>query len=221
MKNVWKSKWMIVAALVLVTGLLFATTADVFAKSNKLNEIKASAAAIEQEKQVLMYENYVRSVKTERAEQFVEPMNLVAAPLAQTAVENMPEPEPEPEFIETFVEENYDAPQAEEEDQSPAGDKDASYDEYYTADQLRFLGEIYAGGWRWTWYSQNVLPGGGLSIPGRHVDENGYICDENDRICLASEDLAYGTVVSTPFGKEGCVYDCGCAYGTLDVYVDF
>ena len=53
------------------------------------------------------------------------------------------------------------------------------------------------------------------------VDENGYVCDENDRICLASSDLEWGTVVSTPFGKEGCVYDCGCDSGTLDVYVDF
>ena len=80
---------------------------------------------------------------------------------------------------------------------------------------------IYAGDFRWTWYSQNVLPGGGLQIPGRHVDENGFICDENDRICLASSDLEWGTIVTTPFGKEGCIYDCGCASGTLDVYVDF
>lgn len=95
------------------------------------------------------------------------------------------------------------------------------YEEQYSADDLRYLGVIYAGDFRWTWYSQNVLPGGGLNIPGRHVDENGYICDENDRICLASSDLEWGTIVTTPFGKEGCIYDCGCASGTLDVYVDF
>ena len=214
---------MVVAALVLITGLLFATTADVFAKNKEYNETKEAAAQIEHAKQLQLRENYIRTVRQEKAEQFVEPMNLVAAPLAETAVKNMPEPEPEVEFVEEYVEETYEAPQAEEqaEEKSPAGNPDASYDEYYTADQLRFLGVIYAGGWRWTWYSQNVLPGGGLTIPGRHVDENGFICDENDRICLASEDLAYGTVVSTPFGKEGCVYDCGCANGTLDVYVDF
>ena len=95
------------------------------------------------------------------------------------------------------------------------------YENYYSSDELRYLGVIYEGDFRWTWYSQNVLPGGGLDIPGRHVDENGYICDENNRICLASSDLEWGTIVTTPFGKEGCVYDCGCASGTLDVYVDF
>ena len=96
-----------------------------------------------------------------------------------------------------------------------------TYENYYSSDELRYLGVIYEGDFRWTWYSQNVLPGGGLDIPGRHVDENGYICDENDRICLASSDLEWGTIVTTPFGKEGCIYDCGCASGTLDVYVDF
>lgn len=91
----------------------------------------------------------------------------------------------------------------------------------YSASDLQFSGVIYWGGWRWTWYSQNVLPGGGLAIPGRHVDENGYVCDENDYICLAATSLSKGTVVDTPFGKQGKVYDSGCAYGTLDVYVSW
>ena len=125
----------------------------------------------------------------------------------------------EPVNEEPVIEEPaYEEPAPEENNDYVA--QDASAD-YYTSGDLRFLGEIYSGGWRWTWYSQNVLPGGGLNIPGRYVDENGYVCDENGRICLASEDLPYGTVVATPFGKEGCVYDCGCDYGTLDVYVDF
>ena len=71
------------------------------------------------------------------------------------------------------------------------------------------------------WYSQKVLPGGGLNIPGRHVDNNGYVCDENGFICLASGSLAKGTIVETPFGKKGKVYDCGCAANTLDVYTNF
>lgn len=91
----------------------------------------------------------------------------------------------------------------------------------YSASDLQSSGVIYWGGWRWTWYSQNVLPGGGLLIPGRHVDEGGYVCDENDYICLASTSLSQGTVVDTPFGKQGKVYDSGCAYGTLDVYTAF
>ena len=90
----------------------------------------------------------------------------------------------------------------------------------YSASYFRRAGVIKWDGWRWTWYSQRVLPGGGLKIPGRHVDEHGYICDGKDRICLASSTLKKGTVVATPFGKKGCVYDSGCAAGTLDVYVD-
>lgn len=91
----------------------------------------------------------------------------------------------------------------------------------YSAFDLQSLGVIYWGGWRWTWYSQNILPGGGLSIPGRHVDENGYVCDEDDYICLAATSLSKGCIVDTPFGKQGKVYDSGCAYGTLDVYTSF
>lgn len=89
----------------------------------------------------------------------------------------------------------------------------------YSGSYFKKMGVINWNGYRWTYYSQRVLPGGGLKIPGRHVDENGYVCDENNYICIASNDLKKGTVISTPFGKSGKVYDCGCASGTVDVYV--
>ena len=92
-------------------------------------------------------------------------------------------------------------------------------DEYYSASYFRNMGEIYWNGWRWTWYSEKVLPGGGLNIPGRHNDSDGYVCDENGYICLASSSLDYGTVISTPLGKQGKIYDSSCAYNTIDVYV--
>lgn len=91
----------------------------------------------------------------------------------------------------------------------------------YTAKQFRRLGVVHSGGWRWTWYSEKALPGGGLRIPGRHVDGNGYVCDGDNYICLASSKLKKGTVVMTPFGKKGKIYDSGCAAGTLDVYVSW
>jgi len=83
------------------------------------------------------------------------------------------------------------------------------------------MGVIKWGGWSWTWYSQRVLPGPGLKIPGRHVGPNGYIMDKNGRICLASTALKKGTIVDTPFGAQGCVYDSGCPKNVLDVYVDW
>ena len=91
----------------------------------------------------------------------------------------------------------------------------------YSGKYFRRMGVIRWNGWRWTWYSQRVLPGGGLRIPGRHVDENGYVCDNNNYICLASSSLSKGKVVQTPFGKKGKIYDSGCARGTLDVYVNW
>lgn len=97
---------------------------------------------------------------------------------------------------------------------------DATYiDADYSFDELMWMGVIYWGDYRWTYYSESVLPGEGLNIPGRYTDETGFVCDENGYICLASSDLGYGTIVSTPFGRMGCVYDSGCPSGTLDVYV--
>lgn len=83
------------------------------------------------------------------------------------------------------------------------------------------LGEIHHNGHRFTWYSEKVLPGGGLSIPGRHVNNNGYVCDENGYVALASCDYNQGTVLDTPLGIQGKVYDICPVSGTLDVYVSW
>lgn len=97
----------------------------------------------------------------------------------------------------------------------------SDYDALYTPADFQNMGIINWGGWCWTFYSQQAMLGEGLIIPGRHVDYNGYVCDENDYICLASSSLDKGTVVDTPFGKMGKVYDCGCLNYILDVYVDW
>ncbi len=90
---------------------------------------------------------------------------------------------------------------------------------YYTPWEFKYKGVIRWNDWRWTWYSEKVLPGRGLKIPGRHNDENGYVCDGDGYICLSSSDLPRGTVLDTPFGKQGKIYDTGCPHGTIDVYV--
>lgn len=81
----------------------------------------------------------------------------------------------------------------------------------------RSKGVVYYNGHRETWYSQKVLPGRGLKIPGRHVDSRGLVCDGNGYICVASSDLAKGTIVETSLGT-GKVYDSGCAKNTIDIY---
>lgn len=81
-------------------------------------------------------------------------------------------------------------------------------------------GVVYFNGHRETYYSQKVLPGGGLNIPGRHVAEDGTIRDADGYICVASSDYPRGTVVETSLGP-GKVYDTGCASGTIDIYTDW
>lgn len=83
-----------------------------------------------------------------------------------------------------------------------------------------WVGVVYFNGHRETYYSQKVLPGYGLNIPGRHVASDGTVRDENGYICVASSDHPKGTVVETSLGT-GKVYDSGCASGTIDIYTDW
>jgi len=97
---------------------------------------------------------------------------------------------------------------------------------YVSPSDFRWMGTCHYNGWKWTYYSQRVLPGGGLSIPGRHVDSDGFVCDENGYIVLAStiaQDKKDGAVYWTPFGRWGKVYDfCdGVSEPTLDCYVNW
>ncbi len=94
-----------------------------------------------------------------------------------------------------------------------------SSDVYYSASEFQFQGVIWYNGLKWTYYSDSVLPGEGLSIPGRHYDSAGYICDNNDYIVLASCDYTKGTVLNTPLGKQGKIYDYCPTSGIIDVYV--
>jgi len=88
----------------------------------------------------------------------------------------------------------------------------------YTLSQFMSAGVVTWGGYKFTYYSQSVLPGGGLSIPGRHVNEDGYVSDGDGYIVLASS-AAKGTVIDTPFGYQGKVYDRGTVGNHYDVYV--
>ena len=101
-----------------------------------------------------------------------------------------------------------------------------TYDNYnsdaiYSSSEFQNTGVIDWGGYEWTYYSELILPGEGLDIPGRHTTEDGYVCDGDGYVVLAADldMLPRYSVVDTPFGRTGKVYDTGCLYGTLDVYV--
>ena len=81
-----------------------------------------------------------------------------------------------------------------------------------------FRGVVYWNGYKFTYYSEKVLPGGGLRIPGRHVNADGYVADEEGYIVLAG-DAPMGSVFETPFGYKGKIYDRGTSGNHLDVYI--
>ena len=92
----------------------------------------------------------------------------------------------------------------------------------YTAHQLRRGGRLHWRGYTYTWYSQRVMPGRGLKIPGRHVDKNGYVCDKDDYIVVGSSvaNKLKRVIAPTPFGKFGKCYDCGLIGSKhCDIYV--
>ena len=130
--------------------------------------------------------------------------------------------------LKESAQEDLEAAEAAEEAQRAAEEaaaaKAASAKRYTVSDSggqlTRSKGVVYYNGHRETWYSQRVLPGGGLNIPGRHVDDRGLVCDGDGYICVASSDYAKGTIVETSLGT-GKVYDCGCASGTIDIYTDW
>lgn len=160
----------------------------------------------------------------------------------ETVPEAIPEtepeiaPDPEPATPEETTAETTPEWTAEETDW-PDYDTSAFYSDYdYSDEQLgdgdgnwlsgeefKSAGRYNDGKSSYTWYSENVLPGGGLDIPGRHVNDEGYVVDGDGNICLASKNLPYGTVVEgIPFGDgTGVVYDYCPIPGNLDVYVSW
>jgi hypothetical protein len=76
-----------------------------------------------------------------------------------------------------------------------------------------------------TYYSQRVLPGGGLSIPGRHVNrQDGTIRDANEYIVLARPEripsMKKGDCIMTSLGA-GKFYDMNSGSDRVDIYTDW
>lgn len=94
---------------------------------------------------------------------------------------------------------------------SGGGNYSGSYYDFLTA------GIVYHNGNKFSYYSQSVLPGGGLNIPGRHTD-GGFVKDGDGYICVAN-DGPLGSVISTPWG-DAKIYDRGTSGNHYDVYVE-
>mgnify|MGYP001325786120 CR=1 FL=1 len=90
----------------------------------------------------------------------------------------------------------------------------------YSIGDFEWMGIVNWGGKKFSYYSERVLPGYGLRIPGRYT-EDGFVRDGDGYIVLASDYYAKGTIISTPFGADGKVYDrfgTGQPASRFDVY---
>lgn len=93
-----------------------------------------------------------------------------------------------------------------------------------SASDFQYQGVIEDNGRVYTWYSERVLPGEGLTelnSNGRTVNENGYVVDGEGYIAVASpygvDEI--GTIIETPFGLAK-VYDT-CENDSYDLYTSW
>ena len=159
-----------------------------------------------------------------------EVVNDLPAPVEE--VVEIPASDGEPRQEDEYVEEWYWEPQWQEPVVTTYYDEPndffgqqsvVSQDDGITAQEFQWLGVVSDGDRMYTWYSENVLPGGGLADlneNGRHSD-GGFVKDGDGYIAVASCDYEKGTVIDTPFGQAK-VYDTGYpAPGQVDVYTSF
>ena len=214
-----KRKFYIVAVTVLVLiGMLtvLTTSHKIEEKKNVITTTTTTSAATTTvaEKEITTTTKKTTTKKTTTTKPKTTTTTTSAATTTIAAIE-------EPvETYETYLEEPIESYEAYSEDPAEIYATETYYGDYSPYD-LQSMGVIDWGGYRYTYYSENVLPGYGLQIEGRHTDEYGFVCDGDGYICVASSSLPWGTVVDTPFGRAGKVYDSGCAWDTIDIYVNW
>lgn len=87
---------------------------------------------------------------------------------------------------------------------------------YENIPDLKTAGVIYYNGWRFTWYSSNILYHYRTSE--WHTNSQGFWCDENGYLIAASSTLSQGSILDTPWGTA-IIRDSGCASDVIDMYV--
>lgn len=147
-------------------------------------------------------------------------------PVANTTpiIENTTTTTPNVEIINTeVVEEQTPIETPKQETSSTSNDTTLQYIEPYNITDNRLTpkkGTIEFNNHIETWYSEKVLPGGGLDIPGRHVAIDGTIRDAEGYICIAANlnYISKGTILMTSLGPAK-VYDIAEAKpGIIDIY---
>ena len=192
----------LISYLTLVVAIMMISIGFVMENSNIL-----TAEALNMKKAATSAINAQDSNKEEVAYRLSTSINMETAPAAYIKIEKV--------FSEISTEEAITA--------LNEGTLKMEYSARYTNGGLtKRRGTLNFNGHKETFYSEKVLPGNGLRIPGRHVADDGTIRDEDGFICVAADPgfLAKGTILITSLGPAK-VYDCGCAYGTVDIYVNW
>lgn len=93
-----------------------------------------------------------------------------------------------------------------------------SSEKLFTIDEFEFMGIVNWNGNKFSYYSERVLPGPALQIPGRHTSD-GFVRDEEGYIVAAIAGPK-GLIFATPFGAPAKVYDycVGCEPHQVDLY---
>lgn len=195
----------------MIYAMIKAALAAALASAQQIEDANAAAAA---DRAVLIQ-------ALESAESEIEGLNAQIAELEANAASQAVS-EPYTGYQEVWTEPYYAEPEYTEPDY---GDTGYDYPATGTTD-LYTAGVVYGDdGQRYTWYSENALPGQGLTAlneNGRTVDQaTGYVVDGDGYIAVASPDWSepIGTVIETPWGAAK-VYDY-CGTDAYDVYVSW
>lgn len=185
------------------TLMMLLTVSPVFAKEPAEEVTAVAEVTVEEETVEEVTEEEIEEVEEETEEETEEVEEPVVTETAQASTT-------------TYTQQTYTASSAQTTQASTSYTTSTASSDPLTKQK----GVVYYNGHRETYYSQKVLPGGGLDIPGRHVAEDGTVRDADGYICVASSDYSKGTVVETSLGTAK-VYDSGCASGTVDIYTNW
>ena len=190
-------------------------------------EIKYNELSSENEQLVITIEGLKEEKVTEEATTEEVTETEVVTTTQKKVEETTEAPEPKTEATTTATKEEKTTEKVEEKPiiEDNAGGNALQYSAKYETNTNRLTrsnGVVYYNGHKETWYSTNESCGQAtaVSIPGKHVADDGTIRDADGYICVASSDLSFYTVVDTTLGP-GKVYDCGCSHGTIDVYTNW
>ena len=196
-------------------------------KVNELTEENSKLVKLMEEMEADMIQ-----VEPEPAEELEEPVPAKQPEVKEVEKETTTEcvteePTTQPATTEEVTEAPTEEPtteapvKAEGEDNSGSGLRYSAAYDYEDNHLTRSNGVVHYNGHKETWYSTNEAGGQAtaISIPGKHVADDGTIRDADGYICVATHQgfYQYGDVIQTTLGPAK-VYDCGCSYGTVDIY---